>query len=177
MTSRYHLPHPREREVLKYGAVVVVIVAAAIVVSRFAPDLGLAKPGDAPRAVVANVAAVERTHTEDSGFQAFSEALRVAAASRHWCPVRNTADGRVLRTSDGALDAYSAYREAWQAELEGAWDPVTLGDRVYWRATHPQIALPAGDEPVTSEQVREAARASAREYLSQALDQAGTSSE
>lgn len=150
----------------------VLIVAAAVIVSRFAPDVGLARPGDATRAVVADVASVEAVLAEDRGLQAVGEALRAAQASRHTCPVRNTADGRVLHLVDGALDAYSAYREAWQADLEGSWDSETLGDPVYWRASHPDLEFAPAADPLTAAQVRDVARERARELLSQALDEA-----
>lgn len=144
------------RVFLKYAAVVALIVAAGIVVSRFAPDIGLARPSDATRAAVARTVALEQLLAEEPDFQRFSEALRVAQVAHANCPVRNTADGRVLTLVGEALDAYEAYRRAWQADLEGAWDD-SLADPAYWEASHPGLDVP-GEAPLAPQVVMDAAR-------------------
>lgn len=171
MAAEHHIPHPGDSAFWKLAAVIVFIVVAGVIGSRFLPDVGLAKPGDGPRAVVADTAQVAQVLAEDGDFQTFTEALKVAIVARRTCPVRNTGDGRVLHIIDGAIDGYSAYREVWQTELEGEWDPETLGDPVYWRATHPGLELPVEAGEVTLEQVKEAALAHAQAALDDAFEE------
>ncbi len=170
MSSEHHLPHPGDSAFRKLAAVLVLIVVAGIIGARFLPETGLVKPNSATRAVVASTVDVERALAENADFQVFAEALKVAVVARRTCPVRNTADGRVLHIIDGALDAYSAYRLAWQTELESAWDAETLGDSAYWEATYPDLGLPTAGGSITPEQVKTAAEQRAHEQIADAIE-------
>jgi len=129
-----------------------------VIVTRFLPETGLVKPNASTREAVADLVEVETALDRSAEFQPFSEALRVAFATFRHSPVRNPADGQVLHIVEESLDRYAAMREAWQTVLEGQWDDAVDGDRAYWSAAHPALELPAGDEPLTPEDVMTAAR-------------------
>lgn len=149
-------------------AAVVTLLVAAIAVSAFSVELGLANPSVNTRRIAVAVAEVDSTLEGDATYVEFSEALATGLAAQRQLAVRNAADSRANRSLAQALDRYSALRQAWQAELEGVWDPDTHGDPAYWRAFHPGIGLEA-QRPLDPAALREELRLQAREYVEEAL--------
>jgi hypothetical protein len=84
-------------------------------------------------------------------------------------PITNPAETRLQAALTSTLDCLSAGREAWQAELDQAWDPVFHGSAGYWHALHPALTDSEGSG-LTPEQVRQWASASADRWLDKALD-------
>lgn len=152
-----------------YAGAVVFVLSAAVAVSVYSVELGLAKPSVNTRRIVVAVAEVDGALARDADFREFSEALYTGLAARRSLAVRNPADSRVNRALIGALDCYSALRESWQMELEGDWDPSLHGDPAYWRSFHPAIGLDDAGS-LTVAQLRTALRAEARAYLDDALE-------
>ncbi|MFU8891164.1 MAG: hypothetical protein ACNA76_05835 [Anaerosomatales bacterium] len=151
-----------------YAGAVVIVLAAAVAVTAYSVELGLARPSVNTRRIVVAVAEVDGALARDADFREFSEALYAGLAARRSLAVRNPADSRVNRALIGALDCYSALRESWQTELEGDWDPSLHGDPAYWRSFHPAIDL-ADAAPLSAAGLRTALRAEARAYLDDAL--------
>ena len=152
-----------------YLAALVTFVVLGIGVSRFQLELGLAEPSIGAREAVAVAVEVDRVMTADADYEEFSTALRVALVAHRTYAVRNTADGRVGHLLRSALDCYLIAREAWQAELEGAWDAETYGDPEYWSAAHPNVDF-LGDAVLAAEDVIEACRAEAAEYVARTVE-------
>jgi hypothetical protein len=73
----------------------------------------------------------------------------------------------------GILDCYQAACEAWQAEIEGAWDAESYGDPSYWRAAHPGLEIPSAGV-LDAEEVKQACRAQASTILAQAIQRVGS---
>jgi hypothetical protein len=84
----------------------------------------------------------------------------------------NAADTRLSHMLAGALDCLYAAREAWQAEIDGAWDPEVQGVAIYWQSLHPSLDL-ASHTQVTPGDIRRLSSGKADEYLEQAVDLAG----
>lgn len=160
--------HGRDRTLLIIAAVVVTLLAVGVAVSNYSVELGLASASPGAVRAVATVAEVEPTLEGTDDFRAFSETLRSGLAAHRKLAVNNPADGRVDASLGKALDCYSALRQSWQAELEGAWDPATHGDPAYWRAFHPSVEL-ATEGPLTAEELREELRAEALVHVDAAL--------
>ncbi|MDF1542137.1 MAG: hypothetical protein RQ731_02575 [Anaerosomatales bacterium] len=151
-----------------YAGAVVIVLAAAVAVTAYSVELGLARPSVNTRRIVIAVAEVDGALERGADFRQYSEALYAGLVARRSLAVRNPADSRVNRALIGALDCYSALRESWQTELEGDWDPSLHGDPAYWRSFHPAIDL-ADAGPLTVAGLRTALRAEARAYLDDAL--------
>lgn len=153
-------------------AVVVLVAAIGLVISSFQSEAGLIKPGETGRAAIAAAAQAQQalsSSSEPAGYPEFSAALLVAAVAHKNMPVTNAAETRLDDLLGTTLECLIAAREAWQAELDGAWDPETHGRSEYWNALHPALDLPAGDA-LTSAYVRDICEAQAAELLEKAID-------
>ena len=109
--------------------------------------------------------------TEGAPQAAFGRAgcrLVSGLAAHRALAVHNAADNRVDHTLGRALDCYSALREAWQLELEGAWDPAIHGNPAYWRSFHTAVELPA-EGSLSAEELRELLRSEALAHTRAAL--------
>jgi len=152
-------------------AIIVVLAALGLVVSNFQEETGLAAPGKGGLAAVA--AAVEAREAASgggsTGYDEFSESLRVALAKTNNMPITNPAETRLQAALTSALDCLSAGREAWQAEIEQAWDPAFHGSAGYWRVFHPALTQREATG-LSSEDVRLWSTASADHWLEKALD-------
>lgn len=161
----------RNRAWILLPVVVLVLLTAGVLVSSFQVELGLMRPGKGERAAVA--AAVEArdlsTGADAHAYSVFSRSLLVAVIARQNAAPTNPADLRVDFLLIKALDCLQALREAWQAEIEGLWDPAAYGSVTYWNVLHPGLSMVAAGL-VTPEAVREAARARASEWTAQALE-------
>ncbi len=152
-------------------AAIVGLVIVILLVSSFQVELGLADPGKGERAAAAAVMNAEdlARGAGSEGYEAFSRALLVATVACVNAAPASAADVRVDNLLGGALECLYALREAWQADIDGAWDPQTYGSAVYWNALHPTLELTQGS-PFTPETLREAARTQALELINQVLD-------
>ncbi|MFH0915054.1 MAG: hypothetical protein V1912_01230 [bacterium] len=155
-----------------------VIVAAAViglVVSSFQKEVGLAAPGDSGRAAVAAAAEVDRAlaaGTDSGAYAGFSTALLVATVAHKNMVAANPADTRLDHLLVSTLDCFAAVREAWQAEVDHAWDPRTHGRPEYWRALHPFVEI-FTDGTLAPADVRRLCGAEAAEFLQRAIALAG----
>jgi len=155
----------------------VVIIAAAVVgwvVSSYQKEAGLMKPNPGGVAAVAGVAAAWEASagTGADDYRAFSEALLVATVARINQPVVNPADTRLEHMLAEATDYLTALREAWQADLDQAWDPGIQGQPAYWTALHPALEIIA-DGPLSPDGVRDICRERAGEIIEDATDFVG----
>lgn len=151
-----------------YLGLVAVVLAGVVALAAYPVELGIARPGTSARRVAVAVAEIDATLDDPSGHAEFSASLRAALAAHRTLAVRNPADNSVGHEAAAALDCYSALREAWQIELEGAWNPSVHGDPAYWRSFHEAVTL-AGDGPLEPAEVREALRAEASGYVAEAM--------
>jgi len=161
--------HMNHSALKKYLAAIVVLVVLGLLATRFQLELGIVKPSNGSRAAVAAAVEVDRALDVGADYDEFSAAIRVAIVAHLRMPVANTADGRIWHLLDPALDCWSAAREAWQADLEGQWDPETFGDADYWRGAHTALVL-EGLEDVTVDQLIEVCQQEGAEYLGQAVE-------
>ncbi len=152
-------------------AIIVVLAALGLVISSFQEEAGLASPGKG--ALVAVAAVVEAREAASgsgsTGYDEFSEALRVALIKTNNMPITNPAETRLQTALTSALDSLSAGREAWQAEVDQAWDPAFHGSTGYWRVFHPALDQMEATG-LSSDDVRRWANASADDWLKKALD-------
>lgn len=173
MNSVHEKPKRKIPPVLQLLAMLGVLLVAGVVLSNFQHEVGLADPGSSGRAAVAAAAEVDRVLASGSGYEEFSEALRVALVAHRNMVVSNTADVDLEHMLSGILDCYQAAREAWQAEIEGAWDADSYGDPSYWRIAHPGLEIPAAGA-LEAEDVKQACRAQASRTLEQAIQRVGS---
>jgi hypothetical protein len=152
-----------------YLGIFAVFLVVVVLLAAYSVELGIAKPGTNARRMAVAVAEIDATLEGDADYAEFSAALRTALATHRALAVRNPADNRVDHAVTGALDCYSALRQAWQIELEGVWDPAVHGDPAYWRSFHASVQLPSSG-PLDPEQVREALRAEAAVYSAEAME-------
>jgi hypothetical protein len=152
-------------------AIIVVLAVAGLVISSFQEEAGIVGPGKGGLAAVAAVAEASEAVAGDgqAGYDEFSESLRVALVKTTNMPITNPADTRLQAALTSALDCLSAGREAWQAELDRAWDPAFHGSAGYWRVSHPALDEKEG-AGLSPNQVREWSSASADHWLEKALD-------
>ena len=156
-------------------AVIVALAVIGLVISSFQREAGLIKPGENGRATVAAAAQAREALSATSGpagYAEFSAALLAAAVAHENMPITNAADTRLDDLLGSILDYLTAAREAWQAELDGAWDPETHGRSAYWNALHPALSLSANDT-LTAADVRAICEAEAAKLLEKAIDLAG----
>ena len=151
-------------------AAVVIIAVVGYVVSSFQTEVGLMEPGKGPRVAVAAAAEAlgAATGPVADGYSAFSRTLLAATVAQRNAAVGNPADARVQALLTEALDCLYAVREAWQADIDGAWDPQTQGSASYWNTVHPALEL-AGESLLTAEDVRRMGAERAADRLEQAL--------
>ena len=152
-------------------AVIIGLLVAVLLVSSFQVELGLAEPGKGERAAIAAIIDAEDLSrgAGPEGYEAFSRALLVATVARVNAAPASAADVRVDNLLTDALDCLYALREAWQAQIDTAWDPQAYGSAVYWNKLHPTLAL-TQQGPVTPEALREAARSRASDFIAEAVD-------
>jgi len=152
-------------------AVLLMLAVAGVLASSFQVELGLMSPGKGERAAVA--AMIEaRDLSVGAGaedYSVFSHSLLVADVAQENAAPTNAADVRVDNLLAGALDCLQALREAWQADIEGLWDPQAYGAPIYWNKLHPSLDISA-EGLLAPDAVREAARARASEWIGRALD-------
>jgi hypothetical protein len=156
-------------------AVIVALAAVGLLLSNFQKEAGLVKPGEASRAAVAAAMQAQQAlgaPPDAAGYADFSTALLVAIVAQRNMPVTNAAETRLNSLLDRTLDCLNAAREAWQADLDGTWDPETYGQPTYWSALHPALEPPLGRD-LTAADVRELCRTRTSELVDQAIDLAG----
>lgn len=155
--------------------VIVALAAIGLLISSFQREAGLIRPGEPGRAAVAAAAQAQQAITTASdpiGYADFSAALLAATVAHNNMPVTNPAETRLDSLLGRILDCLTAAREAWQAELDGAWNPETLGRSTYWTALHPAFEPPSG-RVLTAADVLERCAAQTSELVDHAIDLAG----
>jgi hypothetical protein len=152
-------------------AAIIIMAVATLVVSNYQKEAGIAAPGKGGRAAVAAVAEARNaaSGTGAYDYDAFSKSLAVAMVETKNMAVTNPAETRLHNVLANALDCLSASREAWQAELDQAWDPAVRASQDYWRILHPALTEQTTG-PLSVEQVRRWSGASADYWLEKALD-------
>ena len=166
--ARHDSERSGNRTLPLYAIAVLLVLVGAVTLAAYTVELGIAKPGENARRVAVAVAEVDATLQGEPSFLEFSESLYAALAARRALAVRNPADNRISHAVDGALDCYTALRESWQMELEGAWDPAMQGDPAYWRSFHAAVRLPSAG-PLDAAELREMLRDEALAYANEAL--------
>ena len=151
--------------------ILVVIAVAGWVLSSYQKEAGIidATKGG-PEAVSAALTARDYAQSDGADdYQVFGDALLVAEVSRRNLPLLNTADTRVAHLLVLALDCLYAAREAWQADIDSAWDPAVQGVAAYWQVLHPALTVPDG-AALTPAEIRRLAVEQATSILQQAAD-------
>ena len=162
----------RSRAWILLPAVIVVVAVIGLVVSSFQKEAGIAAPGESGRAAVAAAAEAHQLLSATSGargYAEFSAALLVAKTAQRNMPLINPADTRLFHLLGSTFECLAAAREAWQAELNGAWDPKTYGRPEYWRAMHASLDVSTRDT-LTFAEVVGLCSAQAAELLEKAID-------
>jgi hypothetical protein len=152
-------------------AAIIAIAVTGFALSSRQEELGLMDPGKSSRAALAVALAARDTAggAGPEGYNTYSHALLVAIVAQKNAAPGNAADSRVRRLLAEALDCLSAAREAWQAELDGVWDPATAASPGYWNALHPALGI-SGEEPLTATEVRRIAGDRITVLLEEATD-------
>jgi hypothetical protein len=151
-------------------ASIVVAAVIGIVVSSYQKEAGLVEVGRSQRAAVAAVAEARDIGARpDAEYGSFSEALLIAVVAHRSAAITNPADTRVANLVVKALDCLTALREAWQAHIDGYWDPETHGSIAYWSMLHPTLDIPEGPT-MTFEDIRRIATDQAGRLIDQAVD-------
>jgi hypothetical protein len=158
----------RNRTLLIVGGVIAVLLSCGVALSNYSVELGLSHASCGAIRAAAITAEVESDLEAEEGFFTFSETLRTALVATRKLAVNNPADGRVQAELGKALDCYSALRQSWQTELEGAWDPAVHGDPAYWRLFHRAVELDSAG-PLDPAEMRELLRGEARTHVEEAL--------
>lgn len=173
MTSVQEKPKRKIPPLLLLLAMLGVLLVAGVVLSNFQREVGLASPGSSGRAAVAAAVDVDHALSSGAGYEEFSEALRVALVARRNMVVSNTADVDLEHALSVIMDCYQAIREAWQADIEGAWDVDSYGDPSYWRAAHPGLDIPSTGV-LEADDVKRACQAQASNTLAGAIQSVGS---
>jgi hypothetical protein len=147
-------PNRRSRAWLLVPGVLAVFVLLAVALSSFQQELGLSEPGVSARAAVAAAQAVDDALGADADYGDYSETLLVAVVARRNIVTDGPPNIEVDHVVRRALEYYVAVREAWQAELDGAWDPAIQGDPRFWEAAHPGLEVP-GSAPLDPSRLRQ----------------------
>ena len=152
-------------------AAIIIMAVAGLVVSSYQEEAGIVAPGKGGRAAVAAVAEARNaaSGTGAGDYDTFSKSLAVAIVEARNMPTTNPAETRLQIDLTKTLDCLLASREAWQAELDQAWDPSIGGSPGYWLTMHPALTEQAAGR-LTAEQVREWSGAGADYWLQKALD-------
>lgn len=152
-------------------AAIIAMAVMGFALSNRQEELGLMDPGKSSRAALAAALAARDTAggAGPAGYKTYSEALLVAIVAQKNAPLSNAADTRVRQLLAEALDCLSAAREAWQAELDGVWDPAVNGSPGYWNTLHPALSI-SGEEPLTAAEVRRIAGDRVTVLLEKATD-------
>ena len=150
---------------------IVAIAAFGFALSNRQEELGLMEPGKSIRAALSAALAARDAAggAGIEGYSTYSQALLVAIVAHKNAASVNAADTRVRGLLTDALDCLSAAREAWQAELDGVWDPDIGGSAGYWNTLHPALSI-SGEEPLTAAEVRRIAGDRVTELLKGATD-------
>ena len=152
-------------------AAIIILAVVTLVLSNYQKEAGIAAPGNGGVAAVAAVAEARgaATGAGAAGYDAFSKSLAVAIVEARNMATTNPAETRLQIDLVKTLDCLSAAREAWQAELDQAWDPAVDGSPGYWRTMHPALTeLAAGS--LSAGQVREWSATGADYWLQKAVD-------
>ena len=152
--------------------VVTGLLVLGIAFSSFQRQIGVSEASDATKVAFAAVTDAFRVLAEGADHEEYSFSLRAARIAYDRASLVGVVDTKVHTELGHALEYMSAAREAWQAELEGEWDPETYGQAVYWHARLPGIDLPQSG-PVTWAQATEAFLAGADAHIERALEAAG----
>lgn len=153
------------------GAIVVAAVIG-LLISSFQKEAGIAEPANWGRAAVAATLEVDRAlaaGSDAAAYDDFSAALLVALVAHKNMAIVNPADTRLDNLLTRTLDCFTAVREAWQAELDHAWDPQLHGHLEYWHSLHPFLEVTTDAELAPAE-VRRLCAAQAEEFLQRAVD-------
>ena len=151
-------------------AVVVALAVIGLVISSFQQEAGIITPGESGRAAVAAAAEARQALSPGAGgYEEFSAALLVALAAHRNMPVTNPAETGLDHELRSVLACLDAARRAWQAEVDGVWDPDIQGRSTYWKALYPTL-IPPGDGLLTAQGVRETYGAQATGFLNKAVD-------
>ena len=142
-----------------------------LVLSNYQKEAGIAAPGKGgvPRWPPSPRRRGAASGAGAAGYDAFSKSLAVAIVEARNMAITNPAETRLQIDLVKTLDCLSAAREAWQAELDQAWDPAVDGSPGYWRTLHPALTEWAAG-PLSAEQVREWSAAGADYWLQKAVD-------
>jgi hypothetical protein len=165
----------KRRSWILIPVVIIALAAIGLVISSFQREAGLIKPDDTGRAAVAAAVQAQEALAASSDpvdYAEFSSALLVAEVAHRDMSVTNAADTRLDNLLGRILDCLTAAREAWQAELDGAWEANTLGEPSYWSALHPAFRPPP-DVVLTAADVRALCAVQVSELVDQAIDLAG----
>ena len=152
-------------------AAIILIAVLTFVLSNYQKEVGLISPGKGgvTAAAAAATAQAAAAGSDSAAYDAFSKSLMAAKSETNNMAVTNPADTRLQTALINTLDCLTASREAWQAELDGSWDPAVYGSASYWQTLHP--SLPPNDQGsvLTAAQVREWADAGADHWVQKAL--------
>jgi hypothetical protein len=151
--------------------IVIVIAVVGWVLSSYQKEAGIVDVSKgSPSAVSTALTARDYAQGDTTDdYRAFADALLVAEVARRNLPLLNPADTRVSHLLTLALDCLYAAREAWQADINAAWDPSVQGVPAYWQALHPALTVP-DDATLTSSDIRRLAGEQASGILKQAID-------
>lgn len=134
---------------------IITMAVVGFALSNRQEELGLMDPGKSSRAALAAALAARDTAggAGPEDYNTYSEAFLVAIVAQRNAPLNNAADTRIRQLLAETLDCLSAAREAWQAELDGVWDPAVAGSPGYWSTLHPALRI-SSEQPLTPAEVR-----------------------
>jgi hypothetical protein len=153
-------------------AAIIIMVVVTVVLSSYQKEAGLVRPGKGGLAAVA-AAAEAQSAASGAGaaaYDVFSKSLMAAKSEANNMAVTNPAEARLQTALINTLDCLTASREAWQAEVEGTWDPGVVGSASYWLTLHPSLLQQTQTGALSAAQVREWSNADAAGWLQKALD-------
>ena len=152
-------------------AAIIVVAALTFVLSNYQKEAGIVRPGKGGVAAAAAAAEAQSaaSGSDAAAYDAFSKSLMAARSEANNMAVTNPAETRLQTALINTLDCLSASREAWQAELDGSWDPSAYGSAGYWQTLHPSLLPDDRGGTLTAAQVRDWANGDAARWLQKAL--------
>jgi hypothetical protein len=152
-------------------AAIILVAVLTFVLSNYQKEAGIASPGKGGVAAAAAAAEAQSaaSGSDAAAYDAFSESLTVARSEANNMAVTNPADTRLRIALSDTLDCLAASREAWQAQLDGSWDPAVYGSAGFWQTLHPSLTPGGPSGTLSAAQVRDWADAAAAHYLQRAL--------
>lgn len=160
------------RAALLMFLVFAVLVALGIAFSSCQREIGASEASDATKVAFAAVTDARRVLAERTDHDEYSVLLRAAVIAYDRTSLVGVVDTKVHTELGHALEYLQAAREAWQADLEGEWDPETYGNAVYWHARLPDVDLPRSGA-VSRQQAIDAFLAGAGMHIERAAEEAG----